>query len=82
MSTETQKPDVEPTAEVISKMAQTLRGRAEELDRLASRMRETGNIDYASEAVSTYVNLVSELRLDLLIARPIRELEGLVRSKD
>jgi hypothetical protein len=76
MSNETVKPNVEPTAEVISKMAQTLRGRADELDRLATRMRETGNIDYASEAISVYVGMVGELRLDLLVARPIRELES------
>lgn len=82
MTTNSKNPllNVEPTAEVVDKMAQALRTRADELDRLAARMRETGNFDYASEALSVIVNLTPELRLDLLVARPVRVLDAVVRK--
>jgi hypothetical protein len=69
--------DVEPTALVISAAAVRLRDAADDLDRMAKRMRASQDITYASEAVSTIVNCMATTRLDLLVTRPIR---GLMRD--
>jgi len=66
--------DVEPTAEIIDKAASELERAAGELRRKAAAMREKGDIEYASEAISTLVNLWPNLRIDLLVTRPIRAL--------
>lgn len=71
---------IEPTAEQVFKMANILRERAVELDKLAVRMRETGSFDYAAEAMNVIVNIVPELRLDLLVARPVRVLDAVMRK--
>lgn len=69
--------DVEPTARVISDAARRLRDAAADLDQLAKKMRESQDITYASEAVSTIANCMTTTRLDLLVTRPIR---GLIRD--
>ena len=65
--------NVEPTVEVIDKMAQTLRDKAIELERLAIQMRNREDITYAAEAISTVSNMMNQLRIDLLVTRPLRE---------
>lgn len=67
--------NVEPTAEVIDDMAQAALYRANELQQIAKKMRERNDISYASEAISTARNLLGDMRLDLLITRPLREVE-------
>jgi hypothetical protein len=69
------KVNVQPVAEVIDNMVKTLQHAAVDLERTASRMRERGDITYASEAMTTISNLTNQLRLDLLVTRPIRELQ-------
>jgi hypothetical protein len=71
---------IEPTVEQVFKMTKILRERADELEKLAVRMRETGSFDYASEAMNVIVNTIPELRLDLLVARPVRVLDAVVRK--
>jgi len=66
--------NVEPTAEVIDNMAKRLTEISEELRRIATRMRERSDITYAGEAMNTISNMTNQLRLDLLITRPLREL--------
>lgn len=66
--------NVEPTAEVIEEMAGVLEARANDLRNLAKSMRETNDLGYAAEAVSVIKNLTSNLRLDLLVTRPLRAL--------
>lgn len=69
------KIDVGPTAEVIEKMAELMRESAVSLDRLAQKMRERQEIEYASEAIGVITNTMHNLRLDLLISRPLREFQ-------
>ena len=68
-------PDVKPTVEVIRKMAKTFRQEADELDSIANQMEDSGDITYAGEALNVYRNLGANVRIDLLLSRPIRAYE-------
>lgn len=68
--------NIEPTAEAINGMAAKMKECAEDLARIAARMRAGGEIELAGEAASTVANLLPNLRLDLLIHRPIRALQA------
>jgi hypothetical protein len=61
-----------PTAEVIDAMASRLRDSAKDLERLAARMRDTNDLELAGDAVNVIANLMPNLRLDLLVTRPIK----------
>lgn len=65
--------NVEPTAQIIDNMADNLIRYAADLKRLALRMRENKDLTYTSEAINTITNCILNLRLDLLITRPLRE---------
>jgi hypothetical protein len=65
------KPDLRPTAELVVEMAATLRRTAGNLDRLSAGMQRSGDIYYASDVASVIANLLTALRLDLLVGRPI-----------
>ena len=67
--------NVEPTAKHIDEMAHQLIYYADQLKRVAAKMRETGDISYAAEAMNAIPNCVQNLRLDLLVMRPLREFE-------
>jgi hypothetical protein len=69
------KVDVEPTAAVIMDMAVTLKNYAHELERTARKMMDRGDITLASEALGAITNCMQNLRLDLLVTRPIREFD-------
>lgn len=66
--------DVVPTIEAIRKMADTLRSYAKELDSIATRMDRDQDFAYAGEALHAISNCFSNLRIDLLATRPIRDL--------
>ena len=65
--------DTEPTAKVIDDMSRKMLDYSKQLDNLAEKMRLTGDITYASEALGVATNAMSNLRLDLLITRPLKE---------
>ena len=67
--------DVTATAEVIEEMANNMEHYAAELRRHATKMRERNEITYAAEAIATVSNAFHNLRLDLLVVRPIREFQ-------
>ena len=67
--------DVEMTAEVADTIAKTLRDYADEVDRHAKWMRERNDISYASDIIQDVKNCFFNLRIDLLVSRPIRELQ-------
>jgi hypothetical protein len=71
------KVDVEQTAQVIDGAAQRFRQAADNMDRIAIRMRERGDISYSAEALSEMLKALQNARLDLLITRPIRAFENL-----
>lgn len=72
--------NVEPTAEVIDTMAKQLRDFADELDRIARSMRDSGDITYAAEAMNNIQNIPMNLRTDLLVTRPIREYDKILHK--
>lgn len=66
--------NVEPIAKVIDDLAENLRHRAAQLDRHAAELRATGDLDIVSVALNVAVS-TANMRLDLLVIRPIRELQ-------
>lgn len=66
--------DVEPTAEVIDKAAYFLEKYAEDLRRHSETLRKTKDLDIVALCVVDIANCFQNLRLDLLVTRPIREL--------
>lgn len=65
--------NVNPTVEVIMKMAKELEYRAEALRRTANKMKESEDLTYAGEVMNEVVAMIANLRLDLLVVRPLRE---------
>jgi hypothetical protein len=64
--------DVEPTAQIIDDAAEALERAAKDLRHRAVKMRADGDITHTAEAVSTIVNIFANIRLDLLVTRPLR----------
>lgn len=64
--------EVEPTAEVIDGAAEVLEHTAKNLRARAAKMRSDGDITHASEAVNALANIWANVRLDLLVTRPLR----------
>lgn len=64
--------DIESVASKIEQMAARLRYGGDELDRIAANMRRTGDIFYATEAISEIVNLLVNLDLSVLTTRAMR----------
>lgn len=65
--------NVEPTAQIIDQMAKELVYRSERLKQLAESMRTKEDLTYAGEVVSEITNMIANLRLDLMVQRPLRE---------
>ena len=65
--------NVKPTVDIIHSMSKRLREAADDLDRTAKSMTEKNDLTYASEAMQSVSNSIMNLRLDLLITRPLRE---------
>lgn len=74
--------DVGPTAEVIEKIAERLADYSRDLARLAKKMRENNDLTFASEAVQIITNSMNAFRLDLLVTRPLREMERVLKAAD
>lgn len=66
--------NVLPTVEVIKNMAYNLRHAASHLDSYAEKMKETNDLSYAAEVLQEIANLGPNLRMDLLVTRPLREM--------
>lgn len=63
---------VKETADALEAAANQLVRAAGEVRRTAKRMRETGDLTYAGEAISTVAQVVGQCRLDLFVVRPLR----------
>ena len=75
-------PEVEPTAMKIDDIAITLRKYSTDCERIAKKMRETKDLSYAGEILNLVFNLLMNLRLDLMVTRPIRSLEKALIERD
>jgi hypothetical protein len=64
---------INPTAESVDGLVATLRDTARDLERLAARMRATGDFELASDAIDAITNMIPNLHLGLLVKRPLRE---------
>jgi len=64
--------DTTGTVEAIHDMAKRLREYADDFDRIAQRMDDTGDLSYAGQIAGGTANLMQALRLDLLVTRPLR----------
>ena len=67
--------DAGPTADIADKMADTLEGYAKQIRDQSRRMRETGDLQVAAEVINSVTNCFQNLRLDLMVTRPLRECE-------
>lgn len=64
--------DTSSTVEAVEAMARRLREGAMELEALAAKLKSAQDVELAAEAVAVVVNLVPNLRLDLLVTRPLK----------
>lgn len=64
--------DTKGTVDLIKDMAKTLRSYADSFENTAARMEKTGDLTYAGEIAGGVANLIQNLRLDLIVTRPIR----------
>lgn len=69
--------NVDPTARAIEDAASVLDDYAADLRRIAERMRNENDLTLAAVALSAIRNCYSNLRIDLLVVRPLREFEKL-----
>jgi hypothetical protein len=72
--------NVEPTAEVIDAAAKTALALSRRLEQIAKLMRDKNDITCATEAVQEIANSMTNFRLDLLVARPVREYQNKTRD--
>lgn len=73
--------NVAPTVEVALRMATHLEYIASQVRSLAKEMEEKGDITIASEITQIVAgSLLPNLRLDLLVSRPIREFQHTHRN--
>ena len=63
---------VKETADAIEVAADRVADASAALRRTAKRMRESGDLSYAGEAVSVVAQLPMQCRLDLFVIRPLR----------
>lgn len=68
--------DVEPTVKTILAAAERMHEAGDHLNGIAKNMQEKNDLSYAAEAMTEIVNTMANLRLDLLVTRPIRALGG------
>ena len=70
--------DVRPTASAIQDMANNLKHYAMELERIKASMIKYNDISYAGEALNSVTSCFSNMRMDLLVTRPIREYDRVI----
>lgn len=73
--------DASGTVEAVEAMARRLREGAMELEALAAKMKSAQDVELAAEAVSVVVNLVPNLRIDLLVTRPLKAALAALRTE-
>jgi hypothetical protein len=75
MEIEMKTVSVTNTAVLLDEMASKMRSAADEMESLAKRMKTENDITLAAEGANVISNLFPNLRLDLLVSRPIRAME-------
>jgi hypothetical protein len=71
--------NVQPTVEVINGISDRLREAAGSMDHIARAIVNTEDLTLVSEVLNEITNMNGNLRLDLLVTRPIREYQREVK---
>ena len=72
--------NVESTAQSIEEMASTIERFAASIRNQAKRMREEKDISIAADVANNVTGMLTNIRLDLLITRPLREMQREIES--
>lgn len=72
--------NVESTAQTIEDMASTIELFASSIRRQATRMRETNDLSIAADVANNVTGMLTNIGLDLLITRPLREMQREIES--
>ena len=72
--------NVESTAQSIDEMASTIERFAASIRNQAKRMREEKDISIAADVANNVTGMLTNIRLDLLITRPLREMQREIES--
>ena len=72
--------NVESTAQSIDEMASTIERFAASIRNQAKRMREEKDISIAADVANNVTGMLTNIRLDLLITRPLREMRREIES--
>lgn len=62
-----------PTIDIMNQMAETLENAAKSIRQQAKELSQSGDFSIAGDALNTVKNTFSNMRIDLLVTRPIRE---------
>lgn len=70
--------DTKPTEQALLDMAENLEEEARKMRRYAADLADKKDFNVAGWAINSIVNLLGNMRLDLLVIRPVREYENAV----
>ena len=73
--------DVKGTTDHIRDMSETLRRYANDIERTAKWIDSDGDIERVADVANAIANMMGNLRLDLLVSRPIRALRWVKEAK-
>lgn len=74
--------NVQPTVDVINQTAARMEEYAADIRRIGLKISETGDLERTADVVNAVTNCIMNLRLDLLITRPLREMRRLQAELD
>lgn len=77
-----QQLNVEPTAEILDKISEVLFEASGQIAKYAVQLRETKDLELATQAMHDVAHLQSKMRLDLLVARPLRQYQQVAQRME
>ena len=69
--------NAQSTVEAINQTAARMEEYAAEIRRIGLKISETGDLERTADVVNAVTNCIMNLRLDLLVTRPLREMRRL-----
>lgn len=72
--------DTKMTVKTILEMSDKLQSYSDQVRRLAAELEDTGDFTVCSEVVNLLINMQGNLRLDLMVSRPIREFQRAINE--
>ena len=68
--------------QLVRESAKTMHRYADDMDRCADKMEERDDLEYLGEAMLCVTNMLNNLRLDLFVSRPVREIAELRAERE